>query len=358
MSPFETLHPAFALALGLFALAALAVLFWPVRGLFWRLLPRLYSSERVTVEDALKHFYDAEYRGVNASLHSLAGALEISGDRAAKLLGKLEERGLVEGSGGVPRLTDRGRREALQVLRIHRLWERYLSDETGLPPTEWHARADAREHRTAPEMADALARRMGEPRYDPHGDPIPTKHGEIAPAEGVPLGEFAVGEVGEIIHVEDEPESIYAELVAEGLSPGMRVRILETSPRKIRFATGSDEHVLAPVVAANLTVRRLEIRPEEVGPFDSLADLELGESGRIVRLSARCRGSERRRLLDLGLIPGTVVAAELCGAGGDPIAYRVRGALLALRRRQASLLYIDRNLDRITDRTVGEGSAS
>jgi len=59
-------------------------------------------------------------------------------------------------------------------------------------------------------------------------------------------------------------------------------------------------------------------------------------------LSALCRGVERRRLLDLGVVPGTVVSAELRSPGGDPTAYRIRGAMIALRRAQADLVHVQR----------------
>lgn len=323
------------------AVLALAVaLFWPVRGLFWRGRRLVRSSERVRIEDALKHAYDCEYRKTPCTLHSLAGALSLSGSRAATLIARLEELRLVEEAGGAYRLTADGRSDALRVVRIHRLWERYLSDETGLDPTEWHAQADEREHSTSPQEAESLAVRMGEPRYDPHGDPIPTAEGEIAPRRGLPLSEAAVGAVAEIVHIEDEPASVYAQLVAEGLYPGMRVRLVEKTPRRVRFEGDAEEHVLAPVLAANLTVLVLDEEPADEGTFRSLSSLAPGESARVINLSALCRGLERRRLLDLGIVPGTRVEAELSSPSGDPTAFRVRGALIALRREQASLIHI------------------
>ena len=84
------------------------------------------------------------------------------------------------------RLTPDGRREALRVIRIHRLWERYLADETGLDAREWHAHAERREHGTSDQQAEALAATLGHPRYDPHGDPIPTPSGELPPHQGDP----------------------------------------------------------------------------------------------------------------------------------------------------------------------------
>ncbi len=317
------------------------VLFWPARGLFWRGLRLLRSNERVRIEDALKHAYDCEYRKTPCTLNSLAGALSLSGTAAASLIARLEELRLIEEVEASYQLTGAGRSDALRVVRIHRLWERYLSDETGLDPTEWHAEADAREHSTSPQEAESLAVSMGEPRYDPHGDPIPTADGEIAPQRGKPLSELAAGEAAEIVHLEDEPASIYAQLVAEGLYPGMRVRVLEKTPRRVRFEGDAEEHVLAPVLAANLTVIAHEgAAVAEDESLRNLSALEPGEAAQVTSISALCRGLERRRLLDLGIVPGTVVEAELVSPSGDPTAYRVRGALIALRREQSDLIHV------------------
>lgn len=340
--------PTFALLVGLALLALVAALCWPVHGLLWRVRKRSrVRPERVLTEDALKHFYDAEYRGAATTLHSLAGALELGGDRAARLLERLVDADLVHPDGDAYRLTDDGRRDALRVLRSHRLWERYLSDTTGFPPTEWHPRADTREHELDPAAVDDLARRMGEPRYDPHGDPIPTADGEVPPPFGIPLPRLEPGTEAEIVHVEDEPAAVYAELVARHLQPGTRIRLLDSSTRAVVFADERREHVLPPVIAANLTVRPTSGDAEL--PRERLVALEVGESARVAGIAPTCRGPERRRLLDLGLVPGTLVTAELRAPGGDPTAYRVRGAVLALRRAQAEAIHIKRTVDRGTD---------
>lgn len=70
----------------------------------------------------------------------------------------------------------------------------------------------------------------------------------------------------------------------------------------------------------------------------TLADLPVGQAGVVITL--HLRGAERRRLLDLGLVPGTVVVAEMRSPLGDPVAYRVRGASVALRRAQAQQIEI------------------
>lgn len=337
-------NPLLTLVFGTAILAGLSLLFWPEHGLFsrWRRMRRL--SQRVLNEDALKHLYVAETEGQQASLQSLAGVLEVSVDGAAHILEGLEDHNFVCVEDGDWRLTPAGREYALHVIRAHRLWERYLADTSGYSETEWHEQAERYEHQLSPEEAHSLAAELGYPRYDPHGDPIPTETGEMIPTGGVPLTALDVDakQPARIVHIEDEPATIYAQLAAEGLRPGMEVRLLEKTSKRIRFWADGDEHVLAPMIANNLFVVSL---PETAvtGECETtrLSSLSPGERGRVTGISPACRGLERRRLLDLGVIPGTVIDVEMRSPGGDPTAYRVRGAVIALRREQADLIQIE-----------------
>ena len=340
--------PKLALGVAVVLGATSFLLFRPVHGLLWRWSRAFRATDRVQVEDALKHIHDFDYRGQPCTLQSLSGALELTGDRSAAMLDRLARLELITSAEGAYELTPEGRRYALRVIRIHRLWERYLSDETGLSEAEWHTEAEYREHLTSPAEAEALAARMNHPRWDPHGDPIPSADGEIAASQGLLLTELAEGVPAEIIHVEDEPQAVYAQLVAERLHLGVRVRVLESSPERIRIEADGEEHLLAPVVAANLTVAELSEDEGAVGPFSKLSEVELGEKATVVGIGAGCRGAERRRILDLGFIPGTVVEPELRSPGGDPTGYRVRGSVIALRNEQADQIRVDRAAVEVT----------
>jgi DtxR family Mn-dependent transcriptional regulator len=190
---------------------------------------------------------------------------------------------------------------------------------------------------------DALAARLGHPTHDPHGDPIPTAEGEFVPHGGQPLTTMTTGESARIVHLEDEPAVVYAQLVAEGLYPGLEVRLTEVAPERIRFSSGRDEYVLAPIVAANIAVVPLPQKQAVETDFsERLTNLKLGEKGKVVNISPACRGPERRRFMDLGILPGTVITAEMRSPGGDPTAYIIRDALIALRREQANLINVTR----------------
>jgi DtxR family Mn-dependent transcriptional regulator len=148
-------------------------------------------------------------------------------------------------------------------------------------------------------------------------------------------------QVARIIHLEDEPPAVYAQLVALGLHPGLEVRLLESGPQRLRLWVAGNEQVLAPVVAASVTVLPLPDRVlAEPAATQRLSDLKPGETAVVSGLSPTCRGTERRRFLDLGILPGTAIEAEMISPSGDPTAYRVRGALLALRREQADHIQI------------------
>lgn len=332
-----------ALALFVFAVvvAVAGVLLWPRVGV----LPRLYRvarlSERVLLEDALKHVYTCESVGRACSIESVAGQLEISTGRAATLLARLAESGLIRSDESGPHLTEPGRESALRLVRSHRLWERYLADRTGVPAGEWHAQAERMEHAMSPEETEELAARLGYPAWDPHGDPIPTTGGELPDMDRLTLAGVEPGQSVEIVHLEDEPREIFDALLADGLGLGARLDVVDRSGRFVRVRAGGKEWPIAGVVARNVTVRVLPEGETADRRVETLLDLEPGESGRVLEISPACQGSQRRRLLDLGVVKGTEITAELVSAAGDPVAYRIRGALIALRREQADWIRIE-----------------
>lgn len=322
-------------AIGLFV-------FWPESGLYWRWQRTNKMTDRVLIEDALKHIQSREIHGEKPSLESLAGVLNVSTNQAAEVISDLESHHLIEMHGAEFKLTPTGREYALRIIRAHRIYERYLAEQTGFEEAEWHTKAHQLEHQLSPEEVERLAYQLGNPTHDPHGDPIPTADGTVVYREDrTALTNLPNDTLARIVHLEDEPEAVYAQLVAEGLHVGQEVRLLETSPQRVRFWAGDDEHILAPILAANITVVSVTEKPEAAElPGEPLTNLKPGQEAQVVALSPRIRGAERRRLMDLGLLPGTTIEVEIVSAGGDPIGYRVRGAVIALRKSQAKLISV------------------
>jgi DtxR family Mn-dependent transcriptional regulator len=221
------------------------------------------------------------------------------------------------------------------------LWERFLQEETGYHEGEWHRQAEEQEHALSAEELEALTHTLGNPSHDPHGDPIPTAEGQIAPYRGISLNELALNTPAQIVHIPDEPKMVAAQITAEGLIPGMVLRVADRSPLRIVFWINGEEHLLAPLVAANIAVVPLPAERRQPPPTgEPLWSLKTGQKGEVVMLSPRCRGPERRRLMDLGILPGTVIEADLKSPSGDPTAYRIREALIALRKEQAEWIRI------------------
>lgn len=303
---------------------------------------RLARAERLArnrrrVEDALKHLFEEQYRGRHASLSSLGGALRLSGSVALKLAVQMQRQGLVKAEGQTFSLTPDGERLALQVVRAHRLLERYFADEARLPLRQVHAAAERKEHSLSVAEVDRLSAALGHPTTDPHGDPIPTREGAVAPAAGTPATSFAVGSLGRIVHLEDEPEISFAQILAAGLRVGQTLRIIESTPERLVMSDGDHEFVLAPAVAANVFLGAAPALPERVL---RLSDLKDDEHAEVVGLDEACQGFSRRRLMDLGFTGGARIRPALRTFSRDPRAYEVRGTVIALRNDQASQVLV------------------
>lgn len=325
------------------AFVAIAVaLWWPGVGLLRG--TKRAGRERVLTEDALKHIYHGERQGYTVSVQSVAGALEVSQARAVELADKMGKAGLVSLVDGRLLLTEEGKRYALQIIRAHRLWERYLADETGVDPTEWHSIAERREHVMTPDETNKLATKLGHPRFDPHGDPIPTAGGAVPKSAVVPLSKLDAGDRAYVVHIEDEPEVVYAQLMAMGMYLGMVLTVNARSEERIVCEGDGRALALAPLLAANVSIQRLD--PAEAvareGSALTLAAIEPGDVVEVDHVSRACRGIERRRLMDLGIVPGTRIEFERRGLSGGLSAYRVRGTVIALREEQASMIAVKR----------------
>ncbi|TLM91625.1 MAG: hypothetical protein FDZ75_06035 [Actinobacteria bacterium] len=303
------------------------------------------AAARQRVEDALKFLFDRDQEGRRASPEALAGTLRLNEAATLVLIERLEGLGLASHARRDLELTPDGRRAALQIVRAHRLWERYLADEARMPLEQVHAVAHRREHGMSAAEIDALDASLGHPARDPHGDPIPSAEGDLRWKAGEngtaqPLTALTVGASGRIVHLEDEPPLAYAQLLADGLRVGQSLTVLEVRAERIVVTDGEREIVTAPAIAANVLLQAdaaADALPPGTLPLSRLSGQAAAE---IVALDERCQGFTRRRFLDLGLTPGTRIAPELANAFGEPRAYRVRGTLIALRNDQAEMIWV------------------
>jgi len=324
----------------LLVLVLLVITFLPRVGLL--AIYKIYraAQEREQMEDALKHLLDREQQGRHASPESLAGTLDIQRGKVMRLIENMETQDLLETRGVELHLTTKGQRWALHVVRAHRLWERYLTDEARMPLEKVHGEAQRREHSLTEAQLNELDAALGHPTRDPHGDPIPTREGTLLKAEGMPLTAWQAEGPMRIVHLEDEPALAFEQILAAGLRLGQTIRILDRNPQRYLLTDGETEYRLAPAVAANVSVAALPESEVAKASAIPLAELTHDQRGEIVILDDAVQGFTRRRFLDLGLTPGTVIYPELKNFFGDPRAYRVRGTLIALRKDQAAQIWV------------------
>jgi DtxR family Mn-dependent transcriptional regulator len=329
-----------------FALSVFLVSMLLIYGI-WRLtkLPFLLKNkqqkEKMLIEDILKQLYHVEYSGRSASLNDMAGAMKQRHEKLVALLEKASDFNLIRNENGNLQLTTEGKAYALRIIRNHRLWEKYLSEKTGIDKLEWHSSAEKMEHLMNTDDSERLSEELGNPRFDPHGDPIPTVGGEIIEVKWMPLSSLKEGVPARIVHIEDEPAVIYKQ-IANKLYIGSQVKVIKSDDSSIEVFSEGETYTFTPIVASNISAVELheqEIFEENAG---RLTNLEQGERARILGISSECRGASRRRLLDLGFIPGTEIEPEFTSPMEDPRAYLIRNTLIALRNDQADLVLIEK----------------
>src|SRR3984957_8349772 len=179
------------------------------------------------VEDYCKAIYTLESRGSEpVSTNALAERLGITPGSVSAMLKKLDELGLVshEPYRGV-RLTPAGRRVALEVIRHHRLLERFLADALGMPWDRVHAEAEVLEHVLSDELEELIANKLGNPESDPHGDPIPSADLELDERSTRSMESLAPGDAGIFVRVSDSDPEMLRYLAGCGISPGDRFEV-------------------------------------------------------------------------------------------------------------------------------------
>lgn len=322
-----------------FSLVILSFAFWKISK-STKLLQNLKQAKKALTEDILKQLYHVEYSGKKASLDAMAGALKIPHRKLVKLVEEMSVSRLIELDGNTLKLTPSGRDYGLKIIRVHRLWEKYLSEKTGFDKSEWHDIAEEKEHKLTQEQTDELYRDLGSPRFDPHGDPIPTEKGEIIETDWIPLSGLQPDAVARIVHLEDEPDVIYQQILNKKLHIGSQVKVISSDNNEIRFFCEGGEYEFSPIVASNISVKLLDHENEFSEEARRLSSLRPGEQGEILGISSECRGANRRRLLDLGFIAGTSIECEFENPLDEPKAYSIRNTIIALRNDQSDLIII------------------
>ncbi|MDH5449956.1 MAG: metal-dependent transcriptional regulator [Candidatus Bathyarchaeota archaeon] len=216
------------------------------------------SSE---AEEYLEAIYRLEKKTGSAKTMELARQLKVVPGSITNTIEGLERRGLVlhEPYKGV-KLTEKGRKIALDVLRRHRLAERLLTDILHLDWSEAHDTACKLEHAITPNIIKPLEKTLGHPKTCPHGSPIPTACGGIIEEESVPLAKLSTEQSGIIVKIVEEKVEVLQHLAALGLAPGVHVEVEKKTffdgPVSIRV--GEVSHTLDYGVASIINVSRTD----------------------------------------------------------------------------------------------------
>jgi DtxR family Mn-dependent transcriptional regulator len=216
-----------------------------------------------SVEDYLKTIYRLTERGGDAATTDIADDLKIAPASVTGMIKRLAEAGLLAHAPyrGV-QLTDEGRTAALGVMRRHRILETYLITKLGYDWANVHEEAERLEHAVSVDLIERMAFALGQPQYDPHGAPIPTRDGQIEKPELVPLEALEVNQRATLRQVGDDDSERLRYLKSIGLTPMVPVSIVDRQPfgGPITIRIGEKEtqdQVIGPELAACLFVERL-----------------------------------------------------------------------------------------------------
>lgn len=200
-------------------------------------LPRGSSLQRdglnhQAIEDYLKTIYSLEQEHSPVSTSRIADARSVKPGSVTSMIQRLSKLNLVnyEKHYGVT-LTESGREIALEVIRHHRLVELYLIEALGFEWDEVHEQADILEHVISEKLEERIAAALNYPSFDPHGDPIPSKQGQMVTRNTQRLSQLPAGSKAIISRIPDDANSEMLRYLADlGLVPGIEIEVLELAP--------------------------------------------------------------------------------------------------------------------------------
>lgn len=215
-----------------------------------------------SVEDYLKAIYRLSLSGAPATTSDIAQHLMLAAPSVSGMIKRLSELGLLEHEPykGV-QLTPEGRRLALRMVRRHRILEAYLVAFLGYGWEHVHEEAERMEHAVSDVLIERMATALGNPHFDPHGDPIPAPDGSIAELIYTPLSEIPVGETVEVCRADTSHADRLRYIASFGLTPGARATVLDRQPfhGPVTVTVDGHRHVLGDEIARLLLCARPEL---------------------------------------------------------------------------------------------------
>ena len=210
-----------------------------------------------SMENYLKAIFEIVEHAERASTSSIAERMGIAPASVTAMVKKLAELHLVthEPYQGV-QLTAVGELAAVEVVRHHRLIEKYLAEALGVPWDRVHDEAEKLEHVISEDLEDRISSALGHPDTDPHGAPIPSRDGTIRRVEARRLCDVGANQPVTVVEVDDRDSELLRYLGDRGLYPGTRVEVLHVEPYggSLKLRSGDGEFSIGRDAAAQIRV--------------------------------------------------------------------------------------------------------
>jgi len=216
-------------------------------------------------EEYVEAIYRLQQQKGVAKTNELAEELHVVPGSITNTIAHLEKHRLVihELYKGV-KLTEKGRKLALNIIRRHRLAERLLTD---ILHAEWHnvhENACKLEHALTNETTTLLEKRLKNPKICPHGNPIPDAEGEVAEEESFPLTEVKANETCFVAKITDEKQELLLTFTSMGIKLGSPIHVIETTKSKLILRIAGRKHVLSHENASKIWVKCKEEKAHAV----------------------------------------------------------------------------------------------
>lgn len=337
---------------GVFKVLILSHCFWCVlsfifAGLWlWSLLRRHGEKKKILlsvstdqnyieVEDALKAAYRLHEKKKDWDSKDLSLILRTTNNLAKGLIDALIDFNWAEkGRKDKLHLTENGKQRGNELIRAHRLWEKYLVARRGMALDEVHSEAHRMEHEITSEELEKLDNELGYPAWDPHGQFIPGPDGQTISLPTHSLSEaWESGSRMRIVSLNDEFSPLLAQLVALGLKPGVDVELVNRKQNILSLRI-EDKNIPIAETAAN----HIFVVPSPILPIP-LGELPVGSRAKVTDIQGG--GKHQRRMLDMGFVPGAEISVIRKAPLGDPAEYRVKGTTVALRQKDADTILVE-----------------
>jgi DtxR family Mn-dependent transcriptional regulator len=220
-------------------------------------------SDQATVaeEEYLQILYWLREAGLPMTGANIARAMQLSAPTVHEMIGRLERDGYItRAPSKAISFTDVGAEHAGQIVRRHRLIERFLTDVLGIPWDEVHEEAERLEHAMSPVLEERMLAAIGDAKTCPHGHPI-SAGGRI---DGVPLADVAVGAQVQILRFENEAEDLLHYLKDTGIEPDLEVTLESSEPDEIVLTGPIGRYVITRSVAETVSVLADPSPPQRV----------------------------------------------------------------------------------------------